>query len=122
VSFDFLIMSRSYLITHINRCIEAMPRFVAPFLDMLGEATGLKVSLFAGGPEPANGGRLNLIRYDLFPLRTFWKLTFCCSVHSGTTKGDVPMNFAALERVRYKELIVPIFADFLRKCYSECCH
>ena len=45
-----------------------MSKFVAPFLDMLGEATGLKVSLFAGGPEPADGGRLNLIRYDPFLL------------------------------------------------------
>ena len=50
------------------------------------------------------------------------KPIFYYSVHSGTTKGDVPMNFAAAERACYKEMIVPIFADFLRKCYSKFCY
>ena len=41
------------------------------------------------------------------------------SYHS---KGDVPMNFGAAERARFKEMIVPIFGDFLKKCYSKCLH
>lgn len=120
MSLYSLCVESMYLIDCVHRCIEAMAKFVTPFLDMLGEATGWKVSLFAGGPEPADDGRLNLIRYVSFLfLRVFRKPTFHCSVHSGTTKGDVPMNFAAAERASYKEMLVPIFADFLRKCYSE---
>lgn len=34
-----------------------------PMLDLIAEATGWKVSLIAGGPEPALGGRLNTMRY-----------------------------------------------------------
>jgi len=30
---------------------------------MIVEATGWRVSLFAGGPEPADEGHLNVIRY-----------------------------------------------------------
>jgi len=29
------------------------------------------------------------------------------------------MDFGAAEHIRYKHIIFPIFADFLRKCYSE---
>ena len=47
-------------------------------------------------------------------------LTFHCSIHLGNTKGDMPMNFGAAERARYKETIVPVFGDFLKKCYSKC--
>lgn len=47
-------------------------------------------------------------------------LMFIYSFHSGTTKGDVPMNFGTAERARFKEMIVPIFGDFLKKCYSKC--
>jgi hypothetical protein len=77
------------------------------------------VSLIAGGPEPADGGRLNIIRY--------MPLTFLCllevltrhSIHSGVTKGDIKMNFGRAEHSRYQKQIIPVFADFLRKCYSK---
>ncbi|KJA26036.1 hypothetical protein HYPSUDRAFT_133378, partial [Hypholoma sublateritium FD-334 SS-4] len=90
-----------------QRCviIETITPFVEPILDLIAEHTGWKVSLMAGGPEPADGGRLNMI-----------------SVHSGTTSGPVKMNFGRSERVPYKDYFVPIFGAFLRKCYSvqEC--
>jgi len=35
---------------------------------MLVEATGWKMSLFAGGPEPADEGRLKVFRYVSFNL------------------------------------------------------
>ena len=44
------------------------------------------------------------------------------SVHSGTTTGDVKMNFGRFERARYKKYLVPIFGNFLMNCYSKCTH
>ncbi|KAF9553017.1 hypothetical protein CPC08DRAFT_728206 [Agrocybe pediades] len=88
-----------------QRCIEGLVRFMQPILDLVAEATGWKCSFMAGGPEPAHGGRLNVI-----------------SVHAGTTSGDIKMNFGRAERVRYKDEILPIFGHFLKMCYTpdEC--
>ena len=44
---------------------------------------------------------------------------FCDSIHLGTTTGDVKTNFGHAEQERYQKLIVPIYGDFLRKCYSK---
>jgi len=44
------------------RCIEELVSFVQPLLDLICDYTGMKVSMFAGGPEPADGGRINVIR------------------------------------------------------------
>ncbi|KAF8199484.1 hypothetical protein BJ912DRAFT_844898 [Pholiota molesta] len=88
-----------------QRCIYGLVNFMQPILDLICEATGWKATFIAGGPEPAHGGRLNVI-----------------SIHSGSTLGDVKMNFGRLERVRYKDIILPIYGQFLQKCYSpeEC--
>ncbi|KDR65402.1 hypothetical protein GALMADRAFT_148715 [Galerina marginata CBS 339.88] len=89
-----------------QRCIMGLVQFVQPILDLLCDATGWKATLIAGGPEPAHDGRLNII-----------------SVHSGTTTGDIPMNFGRAERQRFQKHIVPIYGSFLQKCYSpEECH
>ncbi|KAJ3492554.1 hypothetical protein NLJ89_g11211 [Agrocybe chaxingu] len=84
-----------------QRCILGLTQFVQPILDLICEATGWKASFVAGGPEPAHGGRLNML-----------------SVHSGTTSGDIKMNFGRAEHARYKKYFVPMYADFLRKSYS----
>ncbi|PPQ81291.1 hypothetical protein CVT26_015193, partial [Gymnopilus dilepis] len=63
-----------------QRCILGLIQFVQPILDLICEATGWKASCIAGGPEPAHGGKLNII-----------------SIHSGTTSGDVPLDFAVEE-------------------------
>jgi hypothetical protein len=47
------------------RCIEGLVGFAQPFLDLISQATGWKVTMIAGGPEPAHEGRLNVIRYVL---------------------------------------------------------
>ena len=46
----------------ISRVLEGLTKLVQPILDLLAEHTGWKMSLFAGGPEPADAGRLNMIR------------------------------------------------------------
>jgi len=46
-----------------HRCIQNLTKFVQPILDGICAVTGWKVSLIAGGPEPSQGGRLNMIRY-----------------------------------------------------------
>lgn len=47
----------------VFRCIQGLVRFAQPILDMICDVTGWKCTLVAGGPEPAHGGRLNVIRY-----------------------------------------------------------
>ncbi|KAJ3502939.1 hypothetical protein NLJ89_g8658 [Agrocybe chaxingu] len=88
-----------------QQCILGLTQFVQPILDLICEATGWKATLVTGGPEPAYGGRLNMI-----------------SIHSGTTSGDIKMNFGRCEQIRYKKYLVPMYSDFLRKCYTpeEC--
>ncbi|KAH9484777.1 hypothetical protein JR316_0001679 [Psilocybe cubensis] len=85
-----------------QRAIENLGSFIAPILEGICNITGWKVTFLAGGPEPANGGMLNTI-----------------SVHCGVMAGESKMNFGKAERVRYKRIILPIFGDFLRKCYSK---
>ena len=41
------------------------------------------------------------------------------SLHSGTTTGDIKMNFGRCEGERYRKFILPIYGDFLRKCYCK---
>ncbi|KAF9036139.1 hypothetical protein BJ165DRAFT_1533000 [Panaeolus papilionaceus] len=88
-----------------QRCIDALNRVIQPLLDAICEATGWKVSLIAGGPEPARGGQLGM------------KM-----IHSGTTSGEVKMDFGRAEHERLALYLYPMFADFMKKCYSvkEC--
>ncbi|KAH9474964.1 hypothetical protein JR316_0012063 [Psilocybe cubensis] len=85
-----------------QRAIEGIGPFMSPILDALCNITGWKCTFIAGGPEPANGGMLGTI-----------------SVHSGVTSGDIKMNFGRAEQAKYKNIFIPIFGDFLRKCYSK---
>ncbi|KAF8157506.1 hypothetical protein BJ912DRAFT_866974 [Pholiota molesta] len=87
-----------------QRCIQGLVRFTQPILDSICAATGWKATLIVGGPEPAEDGRLNILRQV---------------IHSGTTTGDVKLNFGRAERERYKKYLVPIFGSFLQKCYSD---
>ncbi|KAF9472820.1 hypothetical protein BDN70DRAFT_937902 [Pholiota conissans] len=88
-----------------QRCIQGLVRFMQPILDMVCDCTGWSATLMAGGPEPAQHGQLNIM-----------------SIHSGTTSGDIKMNFGHAERERYKRYFVPIFGSFLQQCFSpeEC--
>lgn len=40
-------------------------------------------------------------------------------MYAGTTPGPVGLNFGQAERGAYKEVILPIFARFMKSCYSE---
>ncbi|KAF9471528.1 hypothetical protein BDN70DRAFT_776825, partial [Pholiota conissans] len=88
-----------------QRCIQGLVGFMQPILDMVTDCTGWSFTVIGGGPEPAQKGQLNII-----------------SIHSGTTSGDIKMNFGRAERERYKRYIIPIFGSFLRMCYTpeEC--
>jgi hypothetical protein len=101
------------------RCIYGLVNFIQPILDLVCEATGWKASFIAGGPEPAHGGRLNAIRFVSCSILVRFAHYYIYSIHSGTTAGDVKMNFGRAERLRYKDTIVPIYGQFLQKCYSK---
>ncbi|PPQ76699.1 hypothetical protein CVT26_004469 [Gymnopilus dilepis] len=87
------------------RAIQGLVRVAKPFLDFVCKATGWKASIIAGGPEPAHGGKLNVM-----------------SIHSGLTPGTVEMTWGRALRERYKKEVVGCFGDFLKMCYTpdEC--
>ncbi|KAF8190124.1 hypothetical protein BJ912DRAFT_850288 [Pholiota molesta] len=88
-----------------QRILGGLPSFIQPILDLITDHTGWKATLLVGGPEPADQGRLNVM-----------------SFHSGETPGNVKMNFGRSERRAYKEYVMPVFGNFLKKCYTveEC--
>ncbi|KAH7904974.1 hypothetical protein BJ138DRAFT_1118904 [Hygrophoropsis aurantiaca] len=86
----------------LQRCIQSLPNFVEPIIDLISTATGLQVSFIAGGPEPADGGRLNII-----------------GAHSRVKQGPNILSFGSTERQAYKNTLVPMYASFLKKIYNE---
>ena len=65
------------------RVISHIPSFAQPILDLIAEYSGWKVTLIAGGPEPADAGRLNMCRQVIpadAPLNIF--LTNCLAQRS----------------------------------------
>ena len=97
-----------------------MSNFAQPIIDLLADHSRWSVTLIAGGPQPADAGRLHMVRCALL------RFSACLpddslkySVHSGATSGAVQMNFGRSERVAYKEVVIPLFSRFLRKCYCK---
>ncbi|KDR84212.1 hypothetical protein GALMADRAFT_205925 [Galerina marginata CBS 339.88] len=83
-------------------CIDGMASFMQPVLDLVVEFTGMPATLLMGGLEPAAKGRMNII-----------------ALHSGVTKGPVKMNFGEAKREGFHSKVVPVFSDFLRKCFTR---
>ncbi|KAJ8580374.1 hypothetical protein M405DRAFT_869522 [Rhizopogon salebrosus TDB-379] len=54
-----------------QNCISRLGTFVEPILELISAATGMQASFIAGGPEPVDGGCLNIIRC------VFWALSTC---------------------------------------------
>lgn len=79
----------------------------------------MKATLLVGGPEPADSGRINIIRYCFLSSVHFMASHIELSVHAGTTQGTVKSNFGESERVAIKSLLVPLYGRFLKKCYSK---
>ncbi|KAG6822240.1 hypothetical protein H0H92_014682, partial [Tricholoma furcatifolium] len=84
----------------LQRNLEGLIPFMQRLFDLVCDLTGMKCTFMVGGPEPADGGRLNVI-----------------SIHAGHTPGDVKMNFGAAEHHAHKHVVVPAFGEFLKKCY-----
>ncbi|KAL0569215.1 SERTA domain-containing protein 3 [Marasmius crinis-equi] len=84
-----------------QRCIDRLVKFMQPILDGVSKATGWPCTFIAGGPEPADAGRLNIL-----------------SIHSGTTAGPIPMTFGTACRLAFKKYWIPVFTAFLQMCFS----
>ncbi|KAK7024587.1 SERTA domain-containing protein 3 [Paramarasmius palmivorus] len=86
-------------------CITRLPAFVQPILDGIRDATGMHCTLIVGGPEPADMGRLNMV-----------------SFHSGETLSLPALNFGAACQEGYRNLLIPLYGSYLRKCFTveEC--
>ncbi|PPQ81535.1 hypothetical protein CVT26_011043 [Gymnopilus dilepis] len=83
-------------------CINNLASLMQPILDLLVAHTGMRFTMLGGGPEPAAGGRLNII-----------------GLSSGGTKGSTSNTFPQAEPEKYQKLVLAAFSDFLRKCYTE---
>ncbi|KAL0574850.1 SERTA domain-containing protein 3 [Marasmius crinis-equi] len=84
-----------------QKCIDRLVKFLQPILDGVLKATGWPCTFLAGGPEPADAGRLNIL-----------------SIHSGTTSGPVPLTFGTACRPAFKKYWIPIFTAFLQMCFT----
>ncbi|KAL0576159.1 SERTA domain-containing protein 3 [Marasmius crinis-equi] len=84
-----------------QKCIDRLVKFMQPILDGVYKATGWPCTLIAGGPEPADAGRLNIL-----------------SIHSGTTSGPVPLTFGAACRPAFKKYWILVFTAFLQMCFT----
>ncbi|PPQ76823.1 hypothetical protein CVT26_002422 [Gymnopilus dilepis] len=102
-------------------CIDGVASVLQPVFNAVLEFTGWRVTCILGGPEPADNGRLNIVRYVLcFRHSTLssCKLT-SCSIHIGQTQGAVKLNFGEHDPQKYQTQIVALFSDFLRKCFTR---
>ncbi|KAG6914316.1 hypothetical protein DXG01_001129 [Tephrocybe rancida] len=84
-----------------QRALELAPKFLTPILNMLEDTTGWKWQVQGGGPEPADGGRLNVM-----------------SVSSGTMMGPAHLTFVQAQRDSYRKYVLPVWSTFLCMCYS----
>ncbi|KAL0578105.1 SERTA domain-containing protein 3 [Marasmius crinis-equi] len=85
-----------------QRAIEDLPTWAVPFLEGIRGITGMNVSLFAGGPVPADGGDINVM-----------------GIHCGNTSESTPKTFGVVHRENLQKFFVPIFGDFCRKTFSK---
>ncbi|KAL0568468.1 SERTA domain-containing protein 3 [Marasmius crinis-equi] len=85
-----------------QNAINNLAKFVTPILKGIAEQTGWHVSLVAGGPEPLDSGRINVM-----------------SVHSGTTTGDITLTWGQDDSSTWREVIFPSFASFCIKGFSK---
>ncbi|KAL0569483.1 SERTA domain-containing protein 3 [Marasmius crinis-equi] len=85
-----------------QHAIDNLSKFVKPILDGIAAHTGWNVTMVAGGPEPRDSGRINVM-----------------SVHSGTTSGDVDLTWGQADTGLWRNTLFPAFASFCMKCYSK---
>ncbi|SJL08344.1 uncharacterized protein ARMOST_11707 [Armillaria ostoyae] len=85
----------------IQRCLENLLNVVQPFIEMIMEATGCLVMCIVGGPQPADRGRLHISFF-----------------HASRTLRMVKQNFVQAERVNYWTYLVPMFGNFLKRCFT----
>lgn len=102
------------------RCIQGLVEFIQPILDYTADGTGWFFSLMGGGPEPAQGGALSIIRYaGCYLLFEAASHVQWLSMHSGRTSGDVKLNFGRSEQAKFRQLVVPMYGRFLRQSFCE---
>ncbi|KAL0565385.1 SERTA domain-containing protein 3 [Marasmius crinis-equi] len=105
-------------------CIDRLGLFCKPILDGICARTGWVATVILGGPEPRDGGRLNMIAYVFgsFCYR-YLLIDVLSSIHGGTpAKGPIQIDWGRSEINVWKEHVFPSMGRHLRKVYSveEC--
>ncbi len=108
-----------HLLSTPSRCIDHLAGLVQPILEIVAKHTKGKVFMLWGGPEPADSGHLNLMRYLSFLFHLFSYTERCYSLCAGKMLGPGGQNFINSEKALYDRLLVPMYGQFLWKCFRE---
>ncbi|KAJ7442579.1 hypothetical protein B0H11DRAFT_2251483 [Mycena galericulata] len=84
-----------------QKCIEALPDFLAPILKGIQDYTGLQSFIVLGGPLPKYGGELKTVHVS-------W----------GRSKTATGAHFPQWAKERFGEQVLGLFTDYLRTVYS----
>ncbi|KAF9487031.1 hypothetical protein BDN71DRAFT_1594671 [Pleurotus eryngii] len=82
-------------------CLNHLGDLFYPIIDGVNELLDMHVSVLVGGPEPAKGGRLNVI-----------------SLHSGVNLDAIPQNWGDADKEKYK-LVTRSFQEYLATSYMR---
>ncbi|KAJ8509187.1 hypothetical protein ONZ45_g8617 [Pleurotus djamor] len=80
--------------------LRRLADFFLPIIEGASAVLGMHVSVFVGGPEPAQGGALNVL-----------------SIHSGVNRAAIPMTWGEANPNTFDE-VTANFLSYLETCYS----
>ncbi|EDQ99043.1 uncharacterized protein LACBIDRAFT_317737 [Laccaria bicolor S238N-H82] len=80
--------------------LDELPNFLGPFINVIGEAIGMHITVLVGGPEPRKKGQLNMF-----------------GIHYGENKAAVPKVWALAEKEKFN-VVSEAFLAYLSTCYT----
>ncbi|KAG9226990.1 hypothetical protein CCMSSC00406_0008962 [Pleurotus cornucopiae] len=84
-----------------QEALDRIGRFIYPILDGVSSLLGMHTSFFIGGPEPVQGGQVNVI-----------------SLHTGHNLEASPQTWADANAVAFRR-VTKCFQDYLETCYTQ---
>ena len=104
----------------ITRALDGLPNLLGPLLEGIGKSLKMHVSVFIGGPEPIQQGKINAITlvyfYLMKPIMELTTIDF--SLHYGNNKAAVPKVWALADVEKFS-VVKNAFLEFLSTCYCK---